>query len=562
MSRREKLAKCCKSQRKLLETGSLPTKYQQSEPPPTNDARTLTAFSEQDTTELSPSTQESLATNNENTSNDKSATSKISIRKPKSLKTSGVDSTSKEKHCLPFWDKSCQEISQQLWLDTKTDSQGLVATSSNGSASKTIANSWFSVETSCLVNEKWLNISLPSSTSLVAESTPGVNTNLLSKKIRVYPETKLAAKWRTWIAASRWCYNQAIAILKTEKIGKYDLRKKIMDSAPIWVSEQPYNPRQMAVFQAFEAHKAAKKSKGIAKFRSRFDRSQTIRFQVSNWKSGTFYPQATKGLSFKVSEPIADVMEHEPTLSLINGQWFICYAVDTAKPLQNESSLAIALDPGVRTFLTGFDGSDILEVGKNDIGRIYRLARHLDKLMSRIWLHKGGQFKRLRYCLRKSATQIRIQIKNLVNELHKKAAKYLVTKYKIIFLPTFETQQMVKKGKRKLATKTARTLVTLSHYRFKQMLKHQASKSGCIVVDVTEEYTSKTCSKCGHIHTKLGGSKKFKCPECGHTLDRDVNGAFNILLKALRDTSLTGELAAFSILPYTVSLGLVLDLPG
>ncbi|TAF51588.1 MAG: transposase [Oscillatoriales cyanobacterium] len=198
--------------------------------------------------------------------------------------------------------------------------------------------------------------------------------------------------------------------------------------------------------------------------------------------------------------------------------------------------MARALDPGVRTFLTGFDGSDIIEAGRGDIGRIYRLARHLDKLMWRIGYAKGGQFKRLRYCLRKSAAKIRIKIKNLVNELHKKAAKYLVTKYKLIFLPTFETQQMIKKGKRKLATKTARAMVTLSHYSFQQMLKHQAV------------YTSKTCSKCGHIHTKLGGSKKFKCPECGHTLDRDLNGAFNILLKALRDTSLTGELAAFTLL--------------
>ncbi|MEG3845742.1 transposase [Microcoleus sp. herbarium19] len=379
--------------------------------------------------------------------------------------------------------------------------------------------------------------------------------------MRVYPETKLAAKWRTWIAASRWCYNQAIAILKDAKIGKYDLRKKIMDSAPAWVSQQPYNPRQMAVFQAFEAHKAAKKSKGMAKFRSRFDGAQTIRFQVANWKSGTFYPQATKGLLFKAAEPIVEVMEHEPTLSLTNGQWFICYAVDTARLDPIKSDLAIALDPGVRTFLTGFDGREILEIGSCDIGRIYRLARHLDKLMSRIGLNKGGQFKRLRYCLRKSAAKIRLKIKALVNELHKKAAKYLVTKYKVIFLPTFETQQMVKKGKRKLATKTARAMVTLSHYRFKQMLKHQAVKYGSTVVDVTEEYTSKTCSKCGHIHTKLGGSKKFKCPECGHILDRDLNGAFNILLKALRDTSLTGELA-FSVLPYTANSGLVLDLPG
>ncbi len=562
MSHREKLAKSCKSQRKPLETGNLPTKYQQSEPHPISDATTLIASSERDTTELSPSTQESVATSNEKTSKDKSAICKTSTRKPKSSKTSEVDSTSKEKRCLPFWDKSCQEISQQLWSDIKTDSQGLVATSSNGYVSQTIAYSWFSVEMSCLQNEKWLKISLPLSTSSVADSTDFASTNLLSKKIRVYPETKLAAKWRNWIAASRWCYNQAIYTLKTEKIGKYDLRKKIMDSAPSWVSEQPYNPRQMAVFQAFEAHKAAIKSKGTAQFRSRFDTSQTIRFQISNWKSGTFYPQATKGLSFKASESITKVMEHEPTLSLINGQWFICYAVETQKEEPNQKDSAIALDPGVRTFLTGFDGSNIAEIGKGDIGGIYRLARYLDKLMSRVGLNKGKQFKRLRYCLRKSATKIRLKIKNLVNELHKKAAKYLVKNYKMIFLPTFETQQMVKKVNRKLTTKTARALVTLSHYRFKQMLKHQASKSGCIVVDVTEEYTSKTCSKCGHIHTKLGGSKKFKCPECGHTLDRDINGAFNILLKALRDTSKTGELAAFSILPYTVSLGLVLDLPG
>jgi putative transposase len=396
----------------------------------------------------------------------------------------------------------------------------------------------------------------------VADSTELANTNLSSRKIRVYPETLLAKKWRAWSSASRWCYNQAIAILKTEKIGKYELRKRIMDTAPKWVSEQPYNPRQLAVFQAYEAHKAACKSQGVAKFRSGKDNSQTIRFQKDNWKSNTFYPRETKGLSFQAAEPILEVMQHEPTLSLINGQWFICYAVDTIAPTPTQSDLAIALDPGIRTFMTGFDGQNVLELGRGDIGRIYRLARHLDKLMSRIGLSKGGQFKRLRYRLRKSASAIRIKMKNLVSELHKKIANYLVSKYKLILWPTFETQQMVKKGKRKLATKTARAMVTLSHYRFKQTLKHQATKYGCVVVDVTEEYTSKTCSKCGHVHRKLSGSKTFKCPECGHTLDRDLNGAFNILLKALRDTSISGEIITFQIMPYTADLGTFLDLPG
>ena len=561
MSHPQKPANSSRFPKKPLETGTKREKSRRLELLPTSDATTLIqCLVTVSTQELPLSTVESAAPSKKKTSADKSATSKESTRKGKSSKISAQDSTSKEKVFFPFWDKSCQELSAKLWSATKTDSQGLVATSSDGYASKTIANSWFSVEQTYLQKEKWLKISLPSSTYSVADSTDSENTNLLSKKIRVYPETKLAAIWRTWIAASRWCYNQAIAILKTKKVGKYDLRKQIMDAAPDWVKQQPYNPRQLAVFQAFEAHKAAKKSGGSAKFRTFRDPSQTIRFQTDNWKSSTFYPQGTKGLKFKSAEPIQEVIQHEPSLSLINGQWFVSYAVNENK-LATNSSLAVALDPGVRTFMTGFDGQEILEIGKYDIGRIYRLARHLDKIMSRIGKSQGRSFKRLRYCLRKAASKIRIKIRNLVSELHKKTAKYLCNKYKVIFLPTFLTQQMVKKGKRRLTTKTARAMVTLSHYKFKQTLKHQAAKHGCVVVDVTEEYTSKTCSKCGQIHTKLGGNKHFACPDCGHKLDRDTNGAFNILLKALRDASLTGILADFQVLPYSV-ISDCRELPG
>jgi putative transposase len=56
---------------------------------------------------------------------------------------------------------------------------------------------------------------------------------------------------------------------------------------------------------------------------------------------------------------------------------------------------------------------------------------------------------------------------------------------------------------------------------------------GVQVVEVTEEYTSKTCTKCGRINQKLGGSKVFRCG-CGMVLDRDFNGARNILLKYTR----------------------------
>jgi putative transposase len=169
------------------------------------------------------------------------------------------------------------------------------------------------------------------------------------------------------------------------------------------------------------------------------------------------------------------------------------------------------------------------------MGRINRLSTYLDNLMSRISQAKGrhkGQMK-------KASQRIRNKIRNLVDECHKQVANYLVSNYKILLLPSFETSEMTNKRKRKIRSKTARNMLTWAHYRFKQVLKNKAELSGCLIVDVTEEFTSKTCTKCGHVHTKLGGSKLFKCPECGHEIGRDLNGALGIMLKALSDTTLT-----------------------
>jgi len=76
-----------------------------------------------------------------------------------------------------------------------------------------------------------------------------------------------------------------------------------------------------------------------------------------------------------------------------------------------------------------------------------------------------------------------------------------------------------------------------------------------VVVDVSEAYTSKTCTKCGHIHTKLGGAKVFVCPKCNHKMPRDWQGALGILLRALRDTAvlfLNEQDAIASLLNNTV----------
>ncbi|MCV3212777.1 transposase [Plectonema radiosum NIES-515] len=367
-----------------------------------------------------------------------------------------------------------------------------------------------------------------SSTVLAADSCTCENISLKSKKIRIYPTQELNKVWRKWLAACRYCFNQGIALQREKRLSKLELRNEIMGGElPEWVKETPCHIKQNAIFDAHRAFKASID----AKFRSIRDYSQAIKFNDSNFSKGTWYSSLTKGLTFKASEEIPDCKQGTQ-LIYCKGRWFATFPVPATLELTKSTGI-IALDPGVRTFMTGFDGNKFLEFGSGDMGRITRQCLHLDDLMSRISSASKQQKRRMR----QAAHRIRIRIRNLVDECQKQTACYLTSNYRIIFLPTFESSQMVAKARRKIRSKTARSMLTWAHYRFKQTLKHQSSIRSCQVIDVTEEYTSKTCTKCGHVHSYLGGSKVFKCPECGYEIPRDFNGAFGILLKALRDTA-------------------------
>ena len=474
-----------------------------------------------------------------------------------------LDSTTSAKSFSPYWNELCQEMSNALLSHTKTDSPDLALISSLGSVPNTLAKSWFSTKLNYLPNGKWLKTSLPCSTAFPPDYMGLESTNLKSLKIRIYPEPKLHQIWKKWLAATKYCYNQALAYLRKHgKVSKYDLRKLILNDAPDWVKECPYNPKGEAVLDAYDAfvksRKHGTKQTEAGRFRSWRDTKRAIKFQPENYSSGTWYWNETKDFKLKASEPLPalDVeyqvkqkdksfktriryQSWDASTQLVydKKRWFAVFPVEF-KRTESDQQTMIALDPGVRSFLTGFDGSKFVEIGNNDISKIHRLGRLIDRLISEKSRLKGRQNKRQRQRKQAKIDSVFIRVRNLIDECHKKVAKWLTTEYRLIFLPTFETSQMVAKTgakPRKINSKTVRKMLNWSHYRFKEVLKFQAFKRGATVLDVTEEFTSKTCTKCGHVHVKLGSSRKFKCPKCGHKLKRDWNGALGIFLKALRD---------------------------
>ncbi len=355
------------------------------------------------------------------------------------------------------------------------------------------------------------------------------------EKIRVYPTPELHKVWKQWLAAYRWVFNWAVAKLKNGFDGDLQKTYRASTAVPEWVRSLPGHQAQEACDEAFDAHRQAKRNKGEASFKSCRARSQTIQFKPGNYKRGTWYPKTTKGLTFKASAPMLTECIYGTELVYQRGKWFACIPVRVEETPTSNSGV-IALDPGNRAFLTGYDGENILEVGQGDIGRINRLCSHLDNLLSRA---AKSCVKRQRHKMRKAANRMRERINCLVKDLHSKVASLLVRNYKVIFLPTYQTSQMVVKSSRKINRKSVRNMLTWSHAKFATHLEQMAKRNGALVIRCNESYTSKTCTNCGFIHHKLGGAKVFNCPSCGIQVPRDVNGARNVMLRALQATAFT-----------------------
>jgi IS605 OrfB family transposase len=71
-------------------------------------------------------------------------------------------------------------------------------------------------------------------------------------------------------------------------------------------------------------------------------------------------------------------------------------------------------------------------------------------------------------------------------------------------------------------------------YQLRMFVQYKAVMRSVPVVFVPPAYTSKTCSRCGHVHPETDlkksyrSGKRFKCGHCGFEHDADVNAAKNI----------------------------------
>ena len=352
---------------------------------------------------------------------------------------------------------------------------------------------------------------------------------------------------KLWLDTARWCYNETVAYLRQpDTVANWkSVKTDIINSAPERLRAAPYQVKSVAVRDACLAVRRCKQAnQELAAAKARGERLDEPFSEVGfrsrkHPRQGCYVPKkavTANGVyhtilgTLRMAEPVPED-RRDSRLTLHNAQYHLAVTMPAERRNSETQARVVALDPGIRTFLTWFSETDAGHIGKHDFGRIQRLCTHLDHILSRA----AKTSARRKRNLRRAADRIRVRITNLINELHHQSARYLVDNFDLILLPTFQTHEMAQRAKRRIRSKSVRSMLTFAHYRFQRFLLWKAWQTGKQVLLVNEAYTSKTCSWSGEIIENLGGRPSIRGSD-GVRVDRDINGARGIFLRALGDT--------------------------
>jgi putative transposase len=191
----------------------------------------------------------------------------------------------------------------------------------------------------------------------------------------------------------------------------------------------------------------------------------------------------------------------------------------------NQKYEAIGLDPGIRTFMTGYSKKHTLEIGNNLTETIKKELNAIDSInKSKLSEKKKRIAEHKRY----------YKISNLIDDLHWKTIKRLTSKYHTILIGNMSTKGIVgNKNKIQLTDMTKRIALIMKLYVFRERLKYKCSIKGCNYCLIDEHFTSQTCTFCGNTKKDLGSQKIYDCKRCKTKIERDVNGARNIYMLGL-----------------------------
>lgn len=209
-----------------------------------------------------------------------------------------------------------------------------------------------------------------------------------------------------------------------------------------------------------------------------------------------------------------------------SGKYYValCCRLDEDLPALPSTGAVVGLDVGIKSFAV------------SDAGTVYENHKYLRKSEKKLARLQRQLSRKTKGSSNRNKAMVKVaklheHVANQRKDMLHKLSTELIRENDIICIEDLAPKNMVRNHK------LAKSIVDVSWGEFRRQLAYKAEWYGKQLVAIDRFYpSSQTCSVCGE---KWDGTKdlkirKWQCPHCGTTLDRDTNAAINILNEGLR----------------------------
>ena len=328
----------------------------------------------------------------------------------------------------------------------------------------------------------------------------------------------------------------------------YSLRKDWNQAkatvAPWWAecSKEAFNTGLDQLARALKNWGDSKRGKrkgkpaGFPRFKSKRKARPSIRFTTGAFRCETRHAVLPRIGRVKLHEDgarLADLVAAgtarvlSVTVRYERGRWFASFAVDAevTRLAAADPDAVIGVDLGIKTLAVLSTGEQI--PNPRHLGKALRKVRRLSRTLSRrqgpgrrTRQEPSNRWRRASAALGKAQGRVADQRKDALH----KATTSLTARYGTLVIEDLNVAGMIRNRR------LARHIADASFAEFRRQAEYKAAwRGGTVIVADRWFASSKTCSGCGAVKTKLLLSERtYVCTACGLVADRDQNAALNL----------------------------------
>ncbi|MGB4439480.1 MAG: transposase [Sedimentibacter sp.] len=368
---------------------------------------------------------------------------------------------------------------------------------------------------------------------------------ITTMKVRLEPNNEQMSKLFQSAGTARWAYNWTLARQEEnyKNGGKFiqdgDLRKELTQLKQTeelkWLNDYSNNITKQAIKDACDAY--YKFFKGLSekpKFKSRkksppkfYQDTEKIKFQ-----DGKVRLEKVGWVNLSETDRIPENAKHtNPRVKFDGVNWYVTVGIDVLPEPVELTGESIGIDVGIKDLaICSNIEKPYKNINKNkNVKKLEKKMRRLQrKVTNKYEKNKEGRSYVKTSNIKKLEKNIRKLHKRLDNirtdNRQKVTTEIAKTKPSRVVMEDLNVKGMMKNKH------LSKAIAQQGLYEFKLMMHYKCERQGTEFVEADKWYpSSKTCSECGHVKTKLSLSERvFVCDNCGAVIDRDKNASINL----------------------------------